>query len=247
LLPPSVHSGTPVEHEIVPLLQALLGLVMHVSPAVQSMHAPSLLQTLPTPQLAPADFAVPLVQTIAPVAQLVTPFVQGSELLEQVCPAMQSPHMPFALQTMPLPQLVPGALLVVVSTQVIAPVVQAVVPSLHLFGFVAQVVPAVHGTQVPLPLQTILVPQEVPAVLLPPSTQVIAPVVHDVMPVRQTPGLPVHELPAVQATHVPLPLQTMFVPQEVPAVLLVPSMQTIAPVEQDVVPFLQLFGLVVQL
>jgi len=40
----------------------------------------------------------------------------------------------------------------------------------------------------------------------------------------------------------------MFDPQEVPSGLLLPSAQVIVPVEQDVVPFLQvLVGLVVQL
>jgi len=51
----------------------------------------------------------------------------------------------------------------------------------------------------------------------------------------------------VQGPQVPA-LQTMFVPHDVPFVLLVPSRHTIVPVEQDVVPFLQLLvGLVVQL
>jgi len=84
LLLPSAHTGTPDEHEIVPLLQALLGLVMQASPALQSMHAPALLQTLSVPQDAPSGFAEPLVQTITPVAQLVTPFVHLSELVVQL-------------------------------------------------------------------------------------------------------------------------------------------------------------------
>jgi hypothetical protein len=159
---------------------------------------------------------------------------------------VQLPHMPFALHTMLLPQLVPAGLSVVPSTQVIAPVVQAVVPFLHWFGLVLQAVPAVHGTQVPLPLQTMLLPHDTPAALLPPSTQVITPVEHEVVPVRQTPGLVVHGELVVHEPHIPL-LQTMFVPHDVPFALLVPSTQVIVPVAQDVVPFLQLLvGLVAQ-
>ena len=51
------------------------------------------------------------------------------------------------------------------------------------------------------------------------------------------------EAPAVHETQVPPPSQTMFMPQLVPADLVVPSIQVMAPVEQEVVPFLQLFGL----
>jgi hypothetical protein len=49
--------------------------------------------------------------------------------------------------------------------------------------------------------------------------------------------------PAVHETQVPWPSQTMFVPQLVPAALEVPSTQVMAPVAQELVPFLQLFGL----
>ena len=46
----------------------------------------------------------------------------------------------------------------------------------------------------------------------------------------------------------PPPLQTMLLPQLVPAALLLLSTHVVAPVEQDVVPFLQAaFGLFVQL
>ena len=103
-----------------------------------------------------------------------------------------------------------------------------------------------HAPQVPLPLQTMLVPQAVPAALAVPSMQVIAPVAQDVVPFRQTPGLPVQALPAVQATQEPAPLQTWLGPQLVPAALLPPSMQVMRPVAQVVVPFRQTPGFVVQ-
>ena len=48
----------------------------------------------------------------------------------------------------------------------------------------------------PVPLQTMLVPQLTPGDLLPPSTQVIAPVAQEVVPFLQLVGLPVHDWPA---------------------------------------------------
>jgi hypothetical protein len=51
----------------------------------------------------------------------------------------------------------------------------------------------VHDTQVPEPLHTRFMPQVVPAAVLPPSMQVIAPVAHEVVPTLQLVGLPVHD------------------------------------------------------
>ena len=48
--------------------------------------------------------------------------------------------------------------------------------------------PGVQAVHWPLALQTWLVPQVVPADFGVPSAQVCAPVEHDVVPVRQTPG-----------------------------------------------------------
>jgi hypothetical protein len=126
------------------------------------------------------------------------------------------------------------------STHVVPPVAHDVTPFLHAaLGFVVHVVPAVQATHVPEPLHTMLLPQLVPAALLVPSTQVIAPVEHDVVPFLHAAfGLFVHVLPEVQETHAPLPLHTRFVPQPVPAGLLVPSMQVMTPVAHEFVPFL---------
>ena len=99
--------------------------------------------------------------------------------------------------------------------------------------------------QNPFPSQTWLDPHDVPAVTLPvPSTQVGAPVEHETMPLLQDDGFPLQPLPAVHETQVPEPLQTMLVPQPTPGDLLLPSLHVIAPVEQDVLPFVQTFGLV---
>jgi hypothetical protein len=157
-------------------------------------------------------------------------------------PAVQATQVPEPLQTMFVPQLIPADLLPP-STQVEAPVAQEVVPFLQMFGLVVHACPAVHATQLPLPLQTWFMPHVVPAAVLPPSTHVIVPLEHDVMPFLQLVGLPVHACPAVQATHIPVPLQTMLVPQLAPGDLLLPSVQVMEPITQVVVPFLQLFAL----
>jgi hypothetical protein len=58
-------------------------------------------------------------------------------------------------------------------------------------------------------------------------------------------GLFVHDRPAVQFTHAPMLLQTMFGPQAVPTGLWVLLLQTIVPVLQLVTPVKQGFGLLV--
>jgi hypothetical protein len=68
----------------------------------------------------------------------------------------------------------------------------------------------------------------------------------EVVPFMQTLGLVVQDVPMLQATQVPAPLHTMFVPQPRPGDLLVSSTQVWAPVAQDVAPFLHTFGLVLQ-
>jgi hypothetical protein len=79
--------------------------------------------------------------------------------------------------------------------------------------------------------------QLVPGGLLPPSTQVWAPVMQEVTPSLQAFGLVVHATFAVQGTHMAVPLQTMLVPQLEPASLcmlfsqvMVPDMQLVMPV-----------------
>jgi hypothetical protein len=134
-----------------------------------------------------------------------------------------------------VPQVVPAALLPP-SVQVIAPVEQDVVPVLQLVGLPVHDWPAVQATQTPVPLQTMLVPQLTPGDLLLPSVQVIAPVEHAVVPFLQLFGLPVQDWPPLHATQPPEPLQTMLVPQLVPAAFAVPFTQVDVPVEQDAVP-----------
>jgi hypothetical protein len=99
-----------------------------------------------------------------------------------------------------------------------------------------QETPTVHDTQTP-ELHTRFVPQEVPLATFPDSAQTGAPVLHVVPPVRQ--GLPVtvQLAPTVQSPQTPVALQTLFVPQLVPAATSVPvSVQTGVPVVQACVP-----------
>jgi len=84
LLLPSMQSGAPVVHEIIPCLQFLVGLVVHDMPAVQETQLPALLHTMLTPQLAPGSFCVLLSQTVDPLLQLVMPVKQGSGLFVQL-------------------------------------------------------------------------------------------------------------------------------------------------------------------
>ena len=93
------------------------------------------------------------------------------------------------------------------------PVWQVVLPTWQ-GSLGAQLLPAMQLMHAPA-LQTLLFPHEVPFVTFPVSVQTEAPVVQDVVPVRHavagvqlTPGMQVPQTP---------PLQTLFVPHEVPS------------------------------
>jgi len=139
------------------------------------------------PQLTPADLLPPSTQVCAPVEHVVVPFLQMLGLVVHAAPAAHDTQEPEPLHTWFMPQVVPAAALLP-SMQAIEPLAHEVVPTLQAVGLPVHVWPAVHDTHVPPPLQTMLVPQLTPADLAPPSTQVCAPVEHDVVPVRQTPG-----------------------------------------------------------
>jgi hypothetical protein len=99
-----------------------------------------------------------------------------------------------------------------------------------------QASPTVQAVHAP-PLHTRFVPQEVPFATFPDSVQTDAPVLQEVVPVRHGFPLTLQLAPAVQLTQLPVELQTLFVPQLVPAATRVPvSLQTGVPVEQDSIP-----------
>src|SRR3954469_11089569 len=72
LFPLSMHVWTPVEQDVMPLLQKV-GFVVQEVPAVHATQVPALLHTMLVPQGVPAAFCVLLLHTIVPVVQLVSP------------------------------------------------------------------------------------------------------------------------------------------------------------------------------
>ena len=95
-----------------------------------------------------------------------------------------------------------------------------------------QASPTVQEVQAPA-LHTMFVPQEVPFATFPDSVQTAAPVSQEVVPVRHGLPLTLQVAPTVQLTQLPAELQTLLVPQVVPAATsVVVSVQTGVPVEQ---------------
>jgi hypothetical protein len=243
---PSMHTEVPVLHEVMPLKQAELGLVLQAWFAVHDTQLPEPLHTWLLPQLVPAVLLPESTHVWLPVLQEVVPVRQMPGLLVQAWPEVHATQPPEPLHTWLVPQLVPAGSFPVASMHTCAPELHDVVPSLQVVGLVVHDWPAVHETQLPEPLHTWLVPQLVPAALFPESAQTWLPEVHVVWPVRQVLGLVVQLRPAVHETHAPLPSQTWLVPQLVPADLLAPSTQVVVPVLQLVVPCLQAVGFAVQ-
>jgi hypothetical protein len=154
---------------------------------------------------------VPLVQSVEPVWQTLPPGLHAA-------PAVQAPHWPL-LQTWPEPQLVPlAATPLFVQTPV--PELQSMYPTRHALFCGEQGALLVQETQTPL-LQTWLVPHGDPLASGLAPLQTDAPLAHDVVPERQTLGVPASSTGvqvefAVQPTHVPSPSQTWLAPHVVP-------------------------------
>jgi hypothetical protein len=228
-VPLSWQVALPVVQVSAPTWQGLVG--VQAPPAVQGTHAP-LLHTWLVPQVVPFATLPVSAQTDAPVTHEVAP-VRHLFVGWQLAPAVQPTHAPL-LQTMFVPHTVPLTRLRPVSAQVIDGE-QLWVPAWQAFVGVHDS-PAVHDTQLP-ELQTRFVPHDVPLATLADSTQTAAPVLQVVAPVRQ--GFPVtaQDAPTLQSVQLPVALQTLSLPQVVPAATSVPlSVQTGAPVEQPSVP-----------
>lgn len=98
-----------------------------------------------------------------------------------------------------------------------------------------------HPTQMPA-LHTMFVPHEDPLATSADSVQTTAPVVHETVPVRH--GFPViaQLAPTLHAMHAPALVQTMSVPQLVPAATFVfLSVHVGVPVAQESAPAWHLF------
>lgn len=208
---------------------------MQLPPAEHETQLPSL-QTLFVPQEVPLATVPVSAQTEAPVTQEVVPVRHGF-VGWHCAPDVHDTHMP-ALQTLFIPHSVPLARFLPVSEQVMVGA-QTVMPAWQALPLGVQAIPAVQETQLPS-LQTMLVPQEVPLVKFPDSVQTGTPVPQAIAPVRQGLPLTVQLAPAWQATQLPLLLQTLSVPQLVPAATgVVLSVQTGAPVEHESDPWWQ--------
>lgn len=101
-----------------------------------------------------------------------------------------------------------------------------------------QALPAAQDPHVPL-WQTWFVPHSIPLALFPASVHTGAPVPQLIVPVLQG-FVGWQAVPAVHAIHVPV-LQTWFVPQTVPLVLLAISAHIEVPDAHEVAPVLQGF------
>lgn len=173
-----------------------------------------------------AQTALPVTQEMVPVRQTLVGW--------QLMPVMQEPHTP-SPHTLFVPQVVPLARFCPVSEQVIVGE-QTVMPAWQRLD-ATQVSPAVQATHAPS-LQTRFVPQAVPLATFPDCMQTAAPLLQTVVPVRQGAVESEQLAPAWQLTQVPVPPQTMFVPQLVPTETSFPlSLQTGVPVEQASVPW----------
>ena len=95
---------------------------------------------------------------------------------------MQVPQNPLPSHTWFDPHDVPADTLPGPSTHAEAPLAHEMMPLLHGDGLPLQPLPAVHDTQMPALLQTMLVPQLVPFGMFSDSTQTGAPVLQVVVP-----------------------------------------------------------------
>jgi hypothetical protein len=106
--PVGTHTGTPVEHEKVPVLQGLPGGVQ-LPPAAQLTHCPVPEQTWSVPQGVPAAAKAVGVHTGEPVPQAMAAAVTQAFGGVQVASCTQPPQIPAAEQTCPVPQEAPAA------------------------------------------------------------------------------------------------------------------------------------------
>ncbi len=145
-LPVDVQTIGPVVHDVVPVWQTFPP-GWHAWLGVHAVHAP-LKQSKFVPQAVPfARFVPESVQTGTPVPHANVPAWQ-TLFGVQAEPFAHTPHMP-ALQTLPVPQLVPLATLPVV-VQTDAPVMHEVVPARHRFPLGVHGWLGVHMPQLPL-------------------------------------------------------------------------------------------------
>ena len=97
---PSVHVCAPVAHDVTPLRQAGLGLVVQLPPDAHATHMPATLQTWSMPHDVPGALSASSTQTGAPVEHSTTPRRHALPgLVVHAAPAVQATQEPIALQT----------------------------------------------------------------------------------------------------------------------------------------------------
>ena len=205
------HVCVPVVQDVVPVWHVLPG-GLHAIPAVQGTHEPPL-QTSFVPHGVPSATLPVELQTDVPVEHEVWPVWQAFPLGKHAWPAVHAPQLPELSQTPPEHAVPGGAVPVWVHTG--EPVVHEIDPRRQRLLLGLQAAPVAQATQLP-PLQTMLVPHGVPLPTIPVDIQVCVPVEHDVVPVAHAFPPGAHATPAEQAAQLP-PLQTMFVPHDVPS------------------------------
>jgi len=207
---PSVHVCVPVAHEVAPLRQAGLGLVVQLPLDAHATHVPATLQTWSMPHAVPGALSASSTQTGAPVEHSTTPRRQVlPALVVHMAPAVHATQVPVAVQTWLVPHDAPAAAFMPSTQPGVAP--QVVRPRLQgALGFPEQLVPSAHVMQLPAPVQTRPRPQGLPATRSRAVSTHPAIAPHVVSPSLQGSGLVVHDVPAVHVTQEP-PRQTRSV------------------------------------
>ena len=147
-LPATLHTGPPVPHPIVPVVHGFP--VLHPAP---DEHATQLPEPLHTPPAQPVPAArLPLaLHTGPPVPHPIVPVVQGFPVLHGA-PGEHAVHAPWPSHTPP--EHPAPATVLPTERHIGAPDPQSIAPMVHALP-VLHVMPAMHATHAPLPLQTV--------------------------------------------------------------------------------------------
>ncbi|MBM4781892.1 MAG: hypothetical protein GQE15_29790 [Archangiaceae bacterium] len=98
LLLPSTHTALPDAQLMVPLRQALFGLVVHAAPSLHALHEPAL--HTPPAQTVPLALLVPSTQVGVPLLHSTVPFLQAEPgFVVHEAPCVQATHWSRELQT----------------------------------------------------------------------------------------------------------------------------------------------------
>lgn len=213
---PSTHVCAPVMHEVTPLRQPGLGLVVQLPPAAHATHVPAAVHTWSCPHVVPAGFSASSTHTGLPVLHSTTPRRHALPgLVVHAAPAWHATHWPVASHTLSVPHAVPAATVIPSLQPGVAP--HVVTPRLHgAPGLDAHAAFGTHCRQLP-PTHTRSTPHATPDGAGAPSTHVAVPDAHRTTPATHgADGLPLHAAPSSQVMHWPVAVHTRPAPHEVP-------------------------------